>query len=96
MAFKLVAARYEEVPPDSTVMTPTPYVDECKGGETIRFAGASDAQVKWGSGSDPRPHMKEGDEFVIEDVEVHSWHTTVSLVGVPGRFNSVCFEYVKS
>lgn len=70
-------------------------VCDCDGGETIRYVGASDAQVNWGGCDDPRPLMKEGDEFIVYDVERHSWHTKVRLKGVEGQFNSVCFEYVR-
>lgn len=69
-------------------------VSDCEGGEIVRFVGASDTQVNWGGCDDPRPLMEEGDEFILEDVEVHSWHTKVRLKGVEGSFNSVCFEYV--
>lgn len=32
-----------------------------------------------------------GQEYEIESEETHSWHTHTLLVGVEGRFNSVCF-----
>ena len=69
-------------------------VCDCEGGELVRYVGASDAQVNWGGCDDPREILVEGDLFLLEDVEVHSWHTKVKLKGIEGRFNSVCFEHV--
>lgn len=69
-------------------------VCDCEGGERVRYVGASDTQVNWGGCDDPRLLMEDGDEFILEDVEVHSYHTKVRLEGVEGQFNSVCFEIV--
>jgi hypothetical protein len=35
--------------------------------------------------------FKVGDKAIIEAKEVHSWHTKLYLVGIPGKFNSVSF-----
>lgn len=60
----------------------------------VRYIGASDTQVNWGSNDDPRGVLVEGEVYEVAAREVHTWHTKLSLVGVKGRFNSVCFEEV--
>jgi len=62
----------------------------------VRFIGASDEQVRWGSNDDPRGILKVGAVYEVARRDVHSWHTKLELVGFPGkRFNSVCFKEVK-
>ena len=59
----------------------------------VKFIGASDSQVRWGSCADPRVVLAEGATYEVEREEVHSWHTKLFLVGFPGLgFNDVCFE----
>lgn len=60
-------------------------------GDTVRFAGATDAQVNFGGGDDPRKVLADGAVYQVEFVDVHSWHTKLHLRGIPGAFNSVCF-----
>jgi hypothetical protein len=63
----------------------------------VRYTGdASDDQVRWGGNDDPRGVLEPGAEYVVEEEEVHTWHTKYHLVGVPGlRFNSVHFADVE-
>ena len=62
-------------------------------GENVKFIGCSKEQIQWGSNDNP--HMLSvGDVYTIETVIVHSQHTKISLEGVIGRFNSVCFVSV--
>lgn len=63
-------------------------------GERVKYVGATDEQVRWGGNDDPRGLLTEGAEYEVETREVRSWHTKVTLKGVAGRFNSVCFEKV--
>lgn len=63
-----------------------------KTGDKVIFIGADESQIKWGSNNDPNEHLRVGDIVEIESVEVHSWHTKLYLVGIPGKFNSVSFE----
>lgn len=64
-------------------------------GDKVIYTGCSDEQVNWGSSNnDPRKVLIEGVSYYIEKVEVHSWHTKLSLRGVYGRFNSVSFEKI--
>lgn len=64
-------------------------------GEFVRYIGSSDEQVAWGSCADPRPFLKEGEAYLVKQVEVHSWHTKVYLESFPERpFPSCAFEPV--
>ena len=59
----------------------------------VKYIGASDAQVNWGSNDDPREVLKEGKEYEVLRREVHRWHTKLFLVDFPElKFNSVCFK----
>lgn len=60
----------------------------------VKFIGASKSQNRWGSNDDPNEVLTPGEIYDVEDVEIHSWHTKLTLVGVEGQFNSVCFEEV--
>ena len=60
-------------------------------GENVKFIGCSVEQINWGNND--TPHMLTiGKVYKIKKVEVHSQHTKVSLEGIVGRFNSVCFD----
>jgi hypothetical protein len=61
-------------------------------GEYVRFIGCDRDQIAWGNNDDPNPLLFVGDKYYVEKVEVHSQHTKLTLRGVSGRFNSVCFE----
>lgn len=58
----------------------------------VRYIGATDAQVAWGSCSDPRGVLRLGEIYLVEDKKIHSWHTKLKLENYEGWFNSVCFE----
>ena len=61
-------------------------------GEYVRFIGSDKDQIASGNNDDPNPLLFVGDKYYVEKVEVHSQHTKLTLRGVSGRFNSVCFE----
>ena len=61
-------------------------------GEYVRFIGCNKDQIAWGNNTDPTGILIVGDKYFVEKVEVHSQHTKLTLRGVSGRFNSVCFE----
>ena len=68
-------------------------MENFKKGDRVLYLGSSDEQVRWGAGNDdPRTVLIEGDIYQIEKVEVHSYHTKISLRGVQGKFNSVSFK----
>ena len=61
----------------------------------VRYIGASDGQIRWGSNDDPRGLLIEGKEYTLEHTEEHSWHTKFYLKEFPGKkFNSVCFTKI--
>lgn len=67
-------------------------MENFKKGDRVIYLGSSEEQVRWGSNDDPRKSLIEGDIYQIEKVEIHSWHTKLTLRGVPGKFNSVSFK----
>ena len=62
-----------------------------KRGDQVRFIGASDLQVQWGKNDDPRPILDRNRVYTVDQVEVHSSYTRISLVGFRAKFNSVSF-----
>lgn len=58
----------------------------------VKYIGASDPQVNWGDCDDPRNVLIEGEVYEVKEEDVHTWHTKFSLVGIDGKFNSVCFD----
>lgn len=60
--------------------------------DKVIYEGATDAQVSWGNNDDPRGVLIEGQEYEVAERDVHSYHTKIRLVGIEGRFNSVCFR----
>ncbi len=69
-------------------------MENFRAGNTVKYIGCSQDQINWGNNDDPRGILIEGDKYYLEKVEVHSMHTKLTLRGVSGRFNSVCFEKV--
>jgi hypothetical protein len=69
-------------------------VENFRAGNTVKFIGCSKEQVQWGNNTDPKGILIVGDKYYVEHVEVHSHHTKLTLRGVSGKFNSVCFEKV--
>ena len=67
-------------------------MENFRAGETVRFIGCSPEQIAWGNNDDPTGILIVGDKYYVEKVEVHSYHTKLTLRGISGRFNSVCFE----
>lgn len=67
-------------------------MENFRAGETVRFIGCDKDQIAWGNNTDPTGILIVGDKYYVEKVEVHSQHTKLTLRGVSGRFNSVCFE----
>lgn len=70
------------------------YQENFKAGDSVVYIGCIDEQVRWGNNNDPRGILMENQTYYVEKVEVHSQHTKLTLRGVSGRFNSVCFEKV--
>jgi hypothetical protein len=64
-------------------------------GDKIIFTGASDDQVNWGSHRverrDPRKLLEIGETYELESMDIHSWHTNITLVGIEDSYNSTHF-----
>ena len=59
----------------------------------VKYIGASDEQVKWGSNDDPRGTLTEGEAYEVKTWKTHTQHTKITLLDYPDlKFNSVCFE----
>jgi hypothetical protein len=69
-------------------------VENFRAGNNVKFIGCSKEQIQWGNNSDPTGILIVGDTYYVEHVEIHSQHTKLTLRGVSGSFNSVCFEKV--
>ena len=67
-------------------------ISKIKVGDTVRYKGCIPEQIVWGNNDDPRELLLEGNTYLVQNVEAHSQHTKIQLIGVEGRFNSVCFE----
>lgn len=64
-------------------------------GDVVRFDSCSADQIRWGSNDDPNGILEQNQLYVVDYVEVHSQHTKISLDGIKGKFNSVCFSLVE-
>jgi len=69
-------------------------MENFRAGTNVKFLGCSKEQIAWGNNDDPTSILIVGDKYYVEKVEVRSQHTKLTLRGVSGRFNSVCFENV--
>ncbi len=60
-------------------------------GDKAIYLGCTQEQINWGGNDDPSKTLIEGAMYYVEKVEVRSQHTKLTLRGVSGKFNSVCF-----
>ena len=61
-------------------------------GDNVLYLGCTIEQQRWGNNDFP-PCIKDR-VYTVTDVEVHKQHTKVSLKGMVGKFNSVCFQVI--
>ncbi len=61
-------------------------------GMEVTFVGCSKEQIKWGGNDDPKGLLKKGNKYIVTHIESRSYHTKLSLKGIKGKFNSVCFD----
>ena len=62
-------------------------------GDTVIYANPT-------AGYDPQcelaaKHLKIGEVYEVEKVDIHDWHTNIHLVGYPHGFNSCLFDNAK-
>ena len=60
----------------------------------VKYIGASQEQINWGSNDDPRHLLNIGSVYEVADIEVHSYQIKIKLKDYDLWFNSVCFEGV--
>ena len=66
-------------------------------GDVVEYIGCEPEQIRWGGNDDPdQSFLIVGREYIVKDVEVHTWHTKLTVLNKSGRFNSVCFREVSS
>ena len=61
-------------------------------GGYVNYLGSTSNQVHYYGHDDPRQILEIGAIYRVSKIEVNNWYTDISLVGINGRFNSVCFE----
>jgi len=61
-------------------------------GDSVKFIGCSKEQIAWGNNDDPNTTLVINKVYKISKVDIHSQHTKISLEGILGKFNSVCFD----
>ncbi len=62
--------------------------------DCVQYLGCSREQINWGSNDDPSKYCEEGFVYHVSHVDVRSSHTKIMLKGIPGKFNSICFQKV--
>lgn len=67
-------------------------MENFRAGNYVKYIGCSKEQIAWGNNDDPNSVLFLNDIYYVEKVEVHSQHTKLTLRGIYGKFNSVCFE----
>ena len=60
-------------------------------GDKVKFVGCTKEQIDWGNNDDPKNLLHEKEIYIIDDIDVHKSHTKLTLQGIKGSFNSVCF-----
>ncbi len=68
----------------------------CQVGDVVKCVSVSEATQRYGGNSGKLSDISEGGQYKVTDVELHSWHTKLTLDGVHGQFNSCLFEKVES
>jgi hypothetical protein len=63
-----------------------------KKGDLVKFTGCSREQIQWGNNDDPSNFLEIDNIYKVANVDIHSQHTKITLDGIPGRYNSVCFD----
>lgn len=62
--------------------------------DNVIYIGCTQEQIAWGNNDNPNNILIIGKIYKISEVEIHSQHTKISLEGVVGKFNSVCFDSI--
>lgn len=62
--------------------------------DRVQYLGCSPEQIRWGNNDDPSAYCEYGYVYHVAYVDIRSSHTKIMLKGIPGKFNSVCFQKV--
>lgn len=62
--------------------------------DKVTFLGCTIEQQRWGNND--LPPCIIGQTYTVTAVDVRSQHTKISLEGIVGKFNSICFVLVNS
>lgn len=64
--------------------------------QTRKIVCVSNNDIGWWSCRDNAHLLTVGETYTLTDIDVHDWHSLVTLKEFPGyEFNSVLFEEVK-
>ena len=61
-------------------------------GDSVKFIGCSPEQINWGNNDDPNKVLEVGKIYKVILVDIRRFHIKITLDGITGRFNSVCFD----
>lgn len=61
-------------------------------GDYVKYNGCTKEQIRWGNNDDPNDQLMINGTYYVTKVDIRSSHTKISLRGIQGRFNSVCFD----
>ena len=54
-------------------------------GDVVEYIGCSKEQIRWGNNDDPaQSFLIVGREYIVDDVEVHSQHTKLTVLNKSG------------
>lgn len=67
-------------------------IEKYEAGDKVIFTECTQEQINWGANDDPNEILTKDKIYVVSDVDIHSSHTKLTLDGIKGRFNSVCFN----
>ena len=67
-------------------------IEKYEAGDKVIFTECTQEQINWGTNDDPNEILTKDKIYVVSDVDIHSSHTKLTLDGIKGRFNSVCFN----
>ena len=67
-------------------------IEKYEAGDKVIFTECTQEQINWGTNDDPNELLTKDKIYVVSDVDIHNSHTKLTLDGIKGRFNSVCFN----
>lgn len=63
---------------------------------SVVYNGPAPHVLEWGVGDDPdKLGLKAGVLYDVTDINVHAWHTLITLHGNTGQFNTAYFKWME-